>query len=47
MDYHNPKVQQVFGKADAIIFQRNVLTRDVLNAMDYWRALGKIVTIDL
>jgi len=47
MDFNHPKVQQVFGKADAIVFQRNVLTPDVIAAMDYWRALGKIVTIDL
>jgi len=47
MDFNHPKVQQVFGKADAIVFQRNVLTPDVIAAMDYWSALGKIVTIDL
>lgn len=47
MDFNHPSVQQIFGKADAIIYQRNVLTPDVLASMDYWRALGKIVTIDL
>lgn len=47
MDYHHPKVQQIFGKADAIIFQRNVITPDTWAAMDYWRSLGKIVTVDL
>ncbi len=46
-DFNHPKVQQVFGKADAIVFQRNVITPDVWGAMDYWRSLGKIVTVDL
>ena len=46
-DYHHPKVQQIFGKADVIVFQRNVLTPDVWASLSYWRALGKTVTIDI
>lgn len=47
LDFNHPKIQQVFGRADAIVFQRNVLMPEVYAAMDYWRTLGKIVTVDL
>ena len=32
---------------DVLVFQRNVITADVWAAMDYWRALGKTVCIDI
>lgn len=44
---HHPAVQSKIGIADVLIFQRNVITEDVWTAMDYWRALGKIVCVDL
>lgn len=33
--------------ADVLSFQRNVLVPEVWEAMDYWRALGKAVVVDL
>ncbi|MHA2063200.1 MAG: hypothetical protein ACXABY_02345, partial [Candidatus Thorarchaeota archaeon] len=44
---HHPQVQKTMGFADIIVFQRNVLWPEVWNMMDYWRALGKIVLVDL
>ncbi|MHA2062945.1 MAG: hypothetical protein ACXABY_01045 [Candidatus Thorarchaeota archaeon] len=44
---HHPQVQKVMGKGDFIIFQRNVLWPEVWDMMDYWRALGKVVLVDL
>ena len=47
MDYHHPAVQKHLGMADVIVFQRNVIDQVVYDAMDYWRALGKIILVDL
>ena len=47
MDYHNPQVQKLIGAADIVVFQRNVLWEGVWDAIDYWRALGKICVVDL
>jgi len=47
LDIHNPVVQKYLGLADIILFQRNVLWQPMWDAMDYWRALGKIVLVDL
>jgi len=46
LDFNHPKVHQILGKADVLVFQRNALSPDVWAAMDYWRTLGKIVTLD-
>lgn len=35
------------GRADLIIFQRNVIREECINAIDYWRFMGKAVVIDL
>ena len=43
----HPRVQSQIGVADVIVFQRNVITEEVWSAMDYWRALGKTVLVDL
>lgn len=43
----HPRVQSQLGVADIIVFQRNVIVEEVWNAMDYWRALGKTVVVDL
>jgi len=47
LDWTHPKVHEAVGKADFIMFQRNVLDKVVWNAMDYWRASGRVVTVDL
>src|SRR3990167_3199383 len=47
LDFQHPKVHNILGRADILIFQRNSLTPDVWSAMSYWRTLGKIVTVDL
>ena len=47
LQYHHPKTQEILGAADVIIFQRNVILEEVWNAMRYWRALGKIVLVDI
>lgn len=47
IDWHHPKVQAVIGMADIIIYQRNVLAPEIWESMDYWRALGKIVLVDI
>jgi glycosyltransferase involved in cell wall biosynthesis len=46
-DIDHPHVQQEIGKADIIVYQRNVIHPLVWRSMDYWRALGKIVLVDL
>lgn len=47
LQWNNPQVQKQLGLADVLVFQRNVITPEVWAAMDYWRAIGKIVCIDL
>ena len=45
--WDHPGVQRQIGAADVLIFQRNVLIKEVWDAMSYWRALGKTVVVDL
>lgn len=40
-------MQAELGKADVLVFQRNVMVPEVWAAMDYWRAIGKAVAVDL
>lgn len=47
MDWHHPKIQEILGMADILIYQRNVIAPEVWASMDYWRALGKIVLVDI
>lgn len=47
LELDHPAVQEKIGKADVIVYQRNVMFPDVWKTMDYWRALGKIVLVDL
>lgn len=47
LDWNHPEVQRQLGWADIILFQRNVLAKPFWDAQDYWRALGKIVIVDL
>lgn len=46
LEWNNPQVQKALGMADVLMFQRNIITPDVWEAMDYWRALGKLVVAD-
>jgi glycosyltransferase involved in cell wall biosynthesis len=45
--WRNPQVQKALGLYDVLVFQRNVITEDVWQAMDYFRAIGKTVCIDV
>jgi len=47
LDWNHTEVQKKIGKADIIVFQRNVIVPEVWAAMDYWRALHKLVVVDL
>lgn len=47
LDWNHPAVQAQIGKADVLVFQRNVIVKEVWDAMDYWRALQKLVVVDL
>ena len=47
LDWNHPQVQDKLGRGDVLIFQRNVITKDVYDVLDYWRALGKLCVIDL
>ena len=47
LNWQHPQVQYELGQADVIVFQRNVLVPEVWGAMDYFRAIGKTVTVDL
>jgi len=46
LDYHHPTVQTKLGFADVLVFQRNAFVREVWDAMEYWRALGKLVVVE-
>ncbi len=47
IDWRDPRVEQALGMANVMVFQRNVISPEVWQAMDYWRALGKLVLVDL
>lgn len=47
LDWNSPKVQKLLGMYDVFMFQRNVIAPEVWSAMDYWRALGKAVIVDV
>ena len=47
LNWRHPEVTRQVGTGDVLIFQRNIILPDVWEAMDYWRALGKAVIIDL
>lgn len=40
-------VQDALALGDVLVFQRNVIVREVWDAMDYWRAIGKLILVDL
>ena len=45
--YGDAVVQDVVGRADIIVVQRNLLEQAVWDACDYWRLQGKLVVADL
>ena len=47
LNWRHPEVTRKIGEGDVLIFQRNVIVQDVWQAMDYWRALGRAVIVDL
>src|SRR3972149_5773014 len=47
LGWDHPEVQRKLGAGDVLIFQRNVIIPEVWHAIDYWRALGKTIVIDL
>lgn len=47
LDWHHPAVQKELGWADIIMVQRNIVVPAIWDVLDYWRALGKIVLVDL
>jgi hypothetical protein len=40
-------VQALVGEADVLVVQRNLLLKEIWEACDYWRGLGKTVVADL
>lgn len=47
LDYLNPAIQDIVAKADLIVFQRNIVSPEAYNSMQYWRSMGKPVLVDL
>jgi hypothetical protein len=47
LEYLSDPVQYWLGPADLIIFQRNAVNGHALDAIAYWRGLGKPLAIDL
>lgn len=45
--YNHPSIIDIVGAADVIVVQRNLLSKDVWEACDYWRGVGKLVVGDL
>ena len=43
----HPTIQDVVARFDLIVVQRNLLSKEIWDACDYWRALGKVVVADL
>jgi hypothetical protein len=47
LNWKHPEVQCKVGMGDVLVFQRNAIAPEVWEAMDYWRALGKAVVVDV
>lgn len=47
LDYLNPAIQDLVGPADIIVFQRNLVSEQAFDAMQYWQGMGKPIVIDL
>ena len=46
-NYLDPVIQDHVGPSDLIIFQRNLVTEEVFDAIQYWQGMGKPVAADL
>ncbi len=47
IDYLNPSIQDLVSPADIIIVQRNIIDEQMINAMLYWKGMGKTIAVDL
>ena len=47
IDYLSPAIQELIAPADIIIFQRNLVSDDVMAGIQYWQGMGKPVAVDL
>jgi glycosyltransferase involved in cell wall biosynthesis len=47
IDWNSVAVHKALGDADVLVWQRNIIIPEIWAAMDYWRALGKVVAVDL
>lgn len=47
LQYLNPAVQDLFARADVIVFQRNLVMQRAYDVLNYWRGMGKPVLVDL
>ena len=47
MDYLSVNTQTICGPADLILFERNAVTQEALNAISYWQGLKKPVVMGL
>ena len=46
-NYLNPAMQEIIAYADIIIFQRNLVSERIFEAIRYWQGMGKPVAVDL
>jgi len=46
-DYLNPAVQDIVIPADILTVQRNLVTAEIFDAIQYWQGMGKPIAIDL
>ena len=47
LEYLSHPIQEWVGPADLIIFQRNIVTPQAFDAIQYWQGMGKPVVVDL
>ncbi len=47
IDYTSQAIQDLVGSAQVIVVQRNLIDRQVTDAIDYWRGLRRVVVADL
>lgn len=47
LEYLASPLQAWIGPADLIIFQRNAVSQEALDAIEYWQGMGKPVVLDL
>ena len=46
-NYLDPAIQELVGPVDIIVFQRNLISEGIFDAIDYWRGMQKPVIVDL